>query len=167
MVNKKPKTILYRRKRELKTDYNKRLKLLTSMKPRLVVRFSNKKIIGQIVEFLPKGDIVKVGISSDSIKKQGWNIATANLPVAYLTGLSLGNKAVGAGIEEVILDTGLRRPIHKGKIYAFLKGVIDSGLEVPHGKGDIFPNEERISGQHLKNDAKELFIKVKQSISTK
>jgi large subunit ribosomal protein L18 len=166
MANKKPKTILYRRKRELKTNYNKRLRLLTSMKARVVVRFTNQKVIGQVVEFSPKGDLVKVGVSSDGIKKLGWVGSTANSPAAYLTGFSLGKKAVAAGIKEAILDTGFRSPANKGKVYAFLKGVIDSGLEIPHGDNDIFPSEKRISGQHLKNDAKETFTKVKQALSS-
>ncbi|HLC81226.1 MAG TPA: 50S ribosomal protein L18, partial [Candidatus Nanoarchaeia archaeon] len=48
MAGQKPRTVLYRRRRELKTDYHKRLKLLSSSKPRLVVRFTNRKIISQV-----------------------------------------------------------------------------------------------------------------------
>ena len=50
----------FRRRREGKTDYRKRLKLLLSRKPRLVVRKSLNNIIAQIVEYDEKGDRVVV-----------------------------------------------------------------------------------------------------------
>jgi large subunit ribosomal protein L18 len=165
MVNRKPKTVQYRRRRESKTDYGKRLRLLTSTKPRVIVRFTNNKIIAQVIEFTSKGDIVKVGISSDSLKKLGWSASTKNLPAAYLTGYLLAKNAAKAGVKEAILDTGLKRPLHKGKIFAFLKGVIEGGLNVPHSE-DVFPNNDRIEGQHLKNDIKEQFSKVKQGLAS-
>ena len=49
MANRKPKTVLYRRKREKKTNYAKRLTLLLSRKARLVVRFTNQRVIAQLV----------------------------------------------------------------------------------------------------------------------
>jgi large subunit ribosomal protein L18 len=144
----KPRTVSYRRKSEEKTDYKKRLSLLVSGKLRLVVRFSNSKIIAQLVEFQEKGDKVLVGVDSSSLKKEGWNYSMKNFPAAYLTGLKLGTKAVEKGCKEALLDTGFRAPIKKGKIYSFLKGVLDSGLKVPHGEEEeIFPSAERISGK--------------------
>ncbi len=164
MANNKPKTVLYRRKRELRTDYNKRLKLLASRKPRLAIRFTGHKIIGQIIEFSAKGDLVKAGVSSDLLSKKGWKASPKNVPAAYLTGFWLAKKAVHAGITEAILDTGLKTPERKGKIYAFLKGAIDGGLLIPQGEEDIFPSLEVILGQHLKTTVKEHFSKVKQSL---
>ena len=149
MASKKPKPVLYRRKRERKTRYSKRLKLLLSGKLRLVVRITNQKVIAQLVEFTPQGDKVIVGVDSFALKKLGWNYSGNNFPAAYLTGLLLGKKALEKEIKEAILDTGFKAPLKKGKFYAFLKGVLDSGFEVPHGTEEVFPDEERISGKHI------------------
>ena len=83
------------------------------------------------------------------------NYSCKNLPAAYLTGLSLGRKALAAGTNEAILDTGLVSPLLRGKIFAFLKGAVDSGLKVAHSE-DTYPSEERISGQHVKDYAIQL-----------
>ena len=80
MATRKPRTILYRRKREGKTNYAKRLKLLISGKPRLVVRITNTKIIGQVVEFTGAGDKILAGADSYSLKKLGWKTGLKNVP---------------------------------------------------------------------------------------
>jgi len=145
---RKPKTVLYRRKRERKTNYTRRLKMLVSRKSRLVVRFTNKKVIAQIISFTPIGDKVLVGVDSSALKELGWNYSGKSFPASYLTGLLLGKKAIAAGQKDAILDSGFRTARRRGKIFAFLKGVLDAGLEVPHSE-DIFPSEERISGKHI------------------
>lgn len=163
MKSLKPKTVMYRRKREKRTDYGNRKKLLMSGKSRLVLRFTNKRVLAQLVDFTTKGDIVKVGVDSSALSKLGWKGAGSNTSAAYLTGLLLGKKALGKGCRQAILDTGLKRPYHKGKAYGFLKGVLDSGLEIPHGE-EVFPPEDRISGKHLKTDLSANFDEVKKKI---
>ena len=165
MANLKPKPVLYRRKRESKTDYNKRLKLLASRKPRAVIRFTNRKIIAQIIEFSPQGDLVRAAVSSNSLKEQGWAASHKNVPAAYLTGLLLAKKALAAGVHESIMDTGFKQPKLKGKIYTFLKGLIDGGLAVPYSGESIFPSNDKIQGEHLKDNVKTLFIQVKKAIN--
>lgn len=165
MTNLKPRPVLYRRKREGKTNYNKRLKLLTSPKPRLAVRFTNTKIIGQIIKFDPKGDLVLASAVSTSLKKEGWNSSVKNLPAAYLTGFILGKKAVKEGVKQAVLDAGFKRPEIHGKIYAFLKGALDAGLEIPYGDESIFPDSKIIEGQHLKKDIHDSLVKIKQNWS--
>ena len=164
MATKKPKTVLYRRKREGKTSYLKRLKLIKSGKSRLVVRITNQKVIGQVIDFTEQGDKVLAGVDSSSLKKEGWNHGTKNLPAAYLTGLMLGKKALANKCEEVILDTGFKSFLKGGKVSAFLKGVVDSGLNVPHGSDDIFPSEDRIMGKHINDKLPTDVEKVKQKI---
>ena len=61
-----------RRRREGKTNYRKRLKLLLSGRPRLVVRVTNNRVIAQIVEYDPKGDKVVVGVDSSMLREYGW-----------------------------------------------------------------------------------------------
>ena len=153
MKRNKPRTVEFRRKRESKTNYKKRLSLLKSSKLRLVVRFSNNNIVAQLIEFNPDGDKILLGINSISLKELGWNYSFKNIPAAYLTGLKMGVMASKKSYKEAVLDTGFKVPGHKGKTYAFLKGVIDGGLDVAKGDKDIFPSEERIKGEHIKNHA--------------
>lgn len=164
-MSRKPKTVLYRRKREKRTNYHKRLKQLLSRKPRVVVRLTNSKIIAQIVEYAPQGDRILAALDSSLLKKRGWKFSCKNIPAAYLTGYLLGKEASGK-CQEAVLDTGFNRGQKKGRIYAFLKGLLDAGMNIPHGGEDIFPDEERIRGKHLKTDAgQELeaqFDKIKQ-----
>lgn len=139
----------FRRRREGKTDYRKRLKLLLSGKLRLVIRKTLNNIICQIVEYDPKGDRVLITVHSKVLaKKFGWKAYRGNIPTAYLTGLVLGYEALKRNIKEAILDLGRQVPFKGGRLFAALKGCIDAGLKVPHGDG-IFPSEERIRGEHI------------------
>jgi len=141
--------LAFRRRREGKTNYKKRLAYLMSNKPRLVVRITNTQFIAQIVRYHPEGDITEVQFNSSSLRrKYGWDYNVKNLPSAYLTGYVLGHLAKDKGIEEVILDVGLRKPHRKGRIYALVKGVLDAGVYIPHDPS-ILPDEERLKGTHI------------------
>src|SRR3989304_5863170 len=100
-------TVEYRRKRENKTNYTKRLKLLKSNKIRMVLRKSNKNVWVQFVEYHPDGDKIVASMHSRHLKDMGWNACLTNLPACYLLGLMAGKKAVKNGIKEAILDIGL------------------------------------------------------------
>lgn len=157
MATRKPKTVVYRRKREQKTNYSKRLKLLLSGEKRLVVRFSNQKISTQLSEFTAKGDRILVAVDSLTLKKLGWGYSCKNFPAAYLTGLLMGKKVLEKGYQKVILDTGAKAPLHKGKVYAFLKGVVDAGLTIFYGDPEkIFPSEEFLTGRQIKSYAEQI-----------
>ena len=120
-----------------------------SNKPRLVVRITNTQFIAQIVRYHPEGDITEAQFNSSSLRrKYGWEYNVKNLPSAYLTGYVLGHLAKEKGIEEVILDVGLRKPHRKGRIYALVKGVLDAGVYIPHDPS-ILPDEERLKGTHI------------------
>jgi len=149
MAKLKPRTVLYRRKAQQKTDYKRRLKLLESRQLRLVIRFTNQKIIAQVVKFETKGDKVLVALDSSALKEAGWNYSFKNFPAAYLFGIMVAKEAVKKGHKDAILDTGFNSPLKKSKTYAFLKGVIDGGMNVPHGDKDIFPSEDMLSGKHI------------------
>ena len=156
MATKKPKTVLYRRRMEAKTNYSKRLKTLLSKKPRLVVRYTNQKIIAQIISFASEGDKVIVAVDSQSLKKYEWNYSYKNIPAAYLTGLLIGKMALEKDCKEAILDTGFKYLLKKGNMTALLKGAVDSGMLIPYGGEEIFPTEEIISGKHIKDYAEKL-----------
>ncbi|MEM1578862.1 MAG: 50S ribosomal protein L18 [Archaeoglobaceae archaeon] len=140
--------VLNRRRREGRTNYRKRLKLLMSKKPRLVVRITNRRIIAQIVNYKPEGDHVILTVDSSELLNLGWKGDLNNTPAAYLTGLLIGKKALEKGVESAILDIGLRSPSKGARVFAVLKGAIDAGLEVPHS-AEILPDESRIHGEHI------------------
>ena len=136
------KNIDFRRKKQGKTDYRRRLKLLSNKKLRLVVRRSLKNIVVQIVEYSSKGDKILVSTSSKELEKQfGWKFSRTNLPASYLTGYLLGKKAVKLDVKEAILDIGFAESTKDSKLYSALKGVLDAGLKIPCSK-DILPSED-------------------------
>ncbi|MEK6886550.1 MAG: 50S ribosomal protein L18 [Nanoarchaeota archaeon] len=144
----KRRVIPFRRKREGKTNYKKRIAFLTSEKPRLVIRKSLKNITAQIVIYEPKGDKVIASACSAELTKLGWKFSGGNIPAAYLVGFLAGKKAKTAKIGEAIADVGLYQPIKGSKLYAVLKGAIDAGLSVPHDETSL-PKAERINGKHI------------------
>jgi len=138
-----------RRRREGKTDYRKRLGLLRSRKIRIVIRNSIKNTQVQFVGYYEKGDKILVSaLSNELVKKYNWKFSTASTPAAYLTGLIAGKKAVDKGIKEGVLDIGRYVPVTGSKVFAALKGVLDSGVECPHMDEKI-PIEDRLLGKHL------------------
>lgn len=153
-------TMPFKRRREGKTDYKRRLKLLSSKKPRLVVRKSLKYLTASIVEFSETGDKILTTASSKELKKMNWKFATDNLPAAYLTGLILGKKAAKINVKEVVLDAGLHPSTKGSRIYALAKGVLDSGIKVPVSE-EVFPSEDRIKGKHINEDVPQEFEKIK------
>ena len=143
----------YRRRREGKTDYHRRKKLLISGLPRLVARKTNKHIIAQIVEASIEGDRVLASAHSSELRKKfGWLGSLKNLPAAYLTGLLCGYRALKRNVKKAILDIGLQTPSKGARIFAVMKGCIDAGIEIPHGE-EILPSEERIKGRHISDYA--------------
>lgn len=146
-----------RRRREGKTDYQARTALVISGRPRLVARPSIKNTTAQIIIAKPIGDMVLAAASSrELVKKYGWKAATGNIPAAYLTGLLCGLKAKAAGIDAAILDIGMIIPTKGARVFAILNGVLDAGVEVPHGEEKIVT--ERNKGQHIASYAEELGV---------
>jgi large subunit ribosomal protein L18 len=153
-----------RRRREGKTDYRRRLTLLKSKKPRLVIRKSIKHTQIQFVEYKEKGDsIVATANSKDLVNKYNWNHSTSNISAAYLTGLLAGKRAIDKGIKECVLDIGRYVPVTGSKIFAGLKGVADAGIRCPFDEEKV-PSQERIIGQHINDKIKSDFDAIKNQI---
>jgi len=143
-----------RRREEGKTDYRARLNLLKSNLPRIVFRKTNKYIIGQYVKSEEAKDKVVIGVNSKMLLKYGWNNEMAgslkSLPASYLTGFLLGRKIIDKEDKtKAVFDLGLIRNVPKSRAYAFLKGVVDAGVDINCNE-KIFPDEARISGKHMK-----------------
>lgn len=152
-----------RRRREGKTDYRKRLALLKSGKPRAVVRKTLTKTMVQIIEYGSEGDRVIASVISPQLASHGWKHSFCNTPASYLTGLLAGKKALGKGIKEAVLDIGLSVAVKGSKDFAVLKGLLDAGMNIPHGE-KILPKQEGFSGAFIHEGLPEDFEKVKESI---
>jgi len=160
--------VKFRRRREGKTDYYARKRLIiqdkykyNAHKYRLVVRFSNKDIICQIIYSTIDHDVVYCAAYSHELPRYGISVGLTNYAAAYATGLLLARRALTKlgladkyqGVKEangefykikkleeegapkpfyVILDVGLARTSTGSKIFSAMKGAVDGGLKVPH-----------------------------------
>lgn len=148
MAKKSFKNVQHRRKRENKTNYYKRLNLLKSSKPRLVIRVKSASVLIQLIGFKSDGDEILVSGKSKDLKDLGWKHGLNNIPGCYLTGLIVGKKALANNIKETVVDFGFHTTVKGSRIYATLKGLIDAGVDVPADK-EAFPSQERLSGKHI------------------
>jgi len=145
----------HRRRRERRTDYEKRSALVVCGLPRMVVRTSNKHTSVQFVEAKPEGDHVCAAAKSTELGKLNWKYGGGNLPAAYLTGMLAGLRAAKKGLRKAVLDIGLRRVSKGARVFSALKGAVDAGIEMPHDK-EILPPDSRVKGEHIASYAKQL-----------
>jgi large subunit ribosomal protein L5e len=93
--------VKYRRRREGKTDYYARKRLVVqdknkynSPKYRFVVRITNKDIIAQISYAKVVGDVVLCAAYSHELPKYGIKLGLTNFAAAYSTGLLLARRVL-------------------------------------------------------------------------
>ncbi len=143
-----------RRRREGKTNYYKRYRMILSGHPRFIVRKTLKHIIVQVAIAKPGGDhIVAAAHSRELAKKYGWKGGLGNTSAAYLTGLLAALRALKASIKYAVPDIGLHAPVKGSKIFASIKAANDVGLKVPISD-EVAPSEDRIRGEHIASWAK-------------
>ena len=156
-----------RRRREGKTDYIKRTKLLKSNTPRIDYRKTNNYIIAQYIKSDKAQDKIELGATSKELLKYGWpkesKGSLKSIPASYLLGVLFGNRILKNKFETPIIDTGLHRAVHKSRLYAFIKGLVDAGVGIKHEK-NTFPDDERIKGKNIKEIP---FEKIKLGIENK
>ena len=143
-----------RRRREARTNYHQRLRLLKSGKPRLVARKSNKHVRAQLIVTGPEGDRTLASAFSGDLAEYGWEAPTGNLPAAYLTGLLAGKRALADEVTDAVLDIGLNTATPGNKVFAVQEGAIDAGLDIPHND-DVFAEWERTRGEHIASYAEQ------------
>lgn len=176
----------WRRRREGKTDYQARRALTTqdkrkynTPKYRLVVRFTNKDIICQIVAARLAGDEVQTAAYAHELPRYGIKHGLTNFSAAYCVGLlaarrhlqKLGLDETYKGVEEVdgemyeiedeedrrpftaLLDLGLVATSTGNKVFAVMKGAIDGGIRVPHSEKRFpaYSKEEGFDPEELKS----------------
>lgn len=93
--------VKYRRRREGKTDYQARKRLVAqdknkfnSPRYRLVVRFTNKDIVAQITSAKVAGDIVHVAAYAHELTRFGAPGGLTNYAAAYATGLLVARRTL-------------------------------------------------------------------------
>ncbi len=155
MKHGKAYTLDYRRKRAGRTNYKKRLTLLSSRKLRIVVRRMLNNVIVQIVQYDKSGDKVLVSAHTRELLKYGWKGHKGNLSAAYLVGLLCGLKAKKKGLNAGVLDLGLNRAITGSGFFAVAKGLKDSKFDVSVSE-DVLPDENRVMGKHIDEYATKL-----------
>tara|TARA_B110000495_G_scaffold201486_1_gene219051 strand:- start:1266 stop:1778 length:513 start_codon:yes stop_codon:yes gene_type:complete len=151
MAHGKNQRLRFKRRRVGETDYRRRMKLLRGDKLRAVVRISNTQTTCQLVEFNPEGDLVITSVNGKTlVDKYSWptDASRKSVPASYLTGFALAKNAIAAGHESAILDIGLSASSTGSRVFAALKGMVDAGLDIPHGD-QVFPDEDRINGAHI------------------
>ncbi len=161
--------VAFRRRREGRTDYHQRLRLLLSKEDRVVVRKSSRHMKVQLVAPGSEGDITLSSAVSKELEKYGYNASSRNTTAAYLTGLLFGYRALNKGYEYGVLDLGLQASTSGSRVYATLKGIVDAGFEIPHNSS-VLPSDERIRGEHIAeymegSNLPEIFDAVREKIS--
>jgi len=155
-----------RRRREGKTDFRARRKMVrqdknkfNNKKYRLVVRFTNKRVICQIMYATIRGDMIVSQANSSELTKYGVPCGHKNYAAAYCTGLLVARRTLKKfgldetfkGKEEIdgedyhvedeendqrpfkcILDVGLQTTAVGHRMWGALKGAVDGGLHIPH-----------------------------------
>jgi large subunit ribosomal protein L18 len=144
-----------RRRREGVTDYRSRKRAITSRATLLVVRISNKNVTSQFITPRVGGDMVVSSAHSRQLRKFGWKGSLKSTPACYLLGMLAGKKAAEKGVKQAVLYNGVEPFIRGARISAFVKGITDSGVDVPVGE-EAFPSEERISGKSIADYASKL-----------
>ena len=142
------------------------MKLLKSGIARAVVRVSNTRTTCQLVTWKVDGDKVELSATGDDlISRFGWPEANSrkNLPASYLVGYALGKSALAAGHDQAVLDIGLAASTPGSRVFAALKGMVDAGLEIPHGDS-VLPSEDRLSGAHIDDSYASVFEATKSKI---
>ncbi len=153
--------VYFRRRREGKTNFAKRLALVKGGKTRMVVRRSNKGIVVQFIDFDPKGDRTLLTVSGTHLAKLYKWPSRRNVWTAYLAGLMAGKMALKKGVKEFVLDMGMYVPSRGSVIFAAQKGAADSGLSTLFDKEKV--PEKKLSNPPEKY--KGMFDEIKGKIS--
>ncbi|CAN6448727.1 unnamed protein product [Victoria cruziana] len=93
--------VKYKRRRQGKTDYRARVRLINqdknkynTPKYRFVVRFTNKDVTAQILSASIAGDLVLAAAYSHELPKFGLEVGLTNYAAAYCTGLLLARRVL-------------------------------------------------------------------------
>merc|ERR1711968_334801 len=105
--------VKYKRRREGKTDYYARKRLVTqdknkfgTPKYRFVVRFTNKDIICQVISSKMKGDVTHCAAYAHDLPRYGLSVGLTNYSAAYCVGLLCARRLLKKyGLDEKFVGT--------------------------------------------------------------
>ncbi|MFQ5711696.1 MAG: 50S ribosomal protein L18 [Candidatus Geothermarchaeales archaeon] len=143
----------FRRRREAKTDYRLRKRLILSGLPLFTVRRSNNYIYVNFVLPEPDGDKTLANANSKELIKRFEIKSGKNLPAAYLTGLLAGLRAKRKRIKRAVLNLGPAWPTRASIPFAAVQGAVEAGIDIPIGD-EAKVDHERIRGEHIASYAK-------------
>lgn len=142
-------------------------------KYRLIVRISNKDVCAQIAHATMAGDKIISCAYAHELPRYGLKVGLTNYAACYCVGLLIARRTLQKfGLDEAyegktedlgedyqveheddekrpfkcFLDVGIARTSTGARIFGFLKGALDGGLDVPH-------SEKRFAG-YLKEESK-------------
>ena len=103
-----------------------------------------------MAQFDPEGDKIVASVSGSNLATYGWpaGASAKSVPACYVAGYALGKSALSTGYDSAILDIGLAASSSGNRIFAALKGMVDAGLDIPHGDG-VLPSDDRVNGAHI------------------
>ena len=95
MAHGKSQRLRFKRRRNGKTDYRRRLRMLRGGAPRAIVRVSNTQVVCQLAQFDPEGDRIVASFSGNNLAAYGWPVgaSTKSVPACYVAGYALGKSA--------------------------------------------------------------------------
>ena len=156
-----------RRRIEGKTDYAHRVRMLKGETPRVVFRRTNRYVIAEYITSHEAQDKVEIGLTSKNLKKYGWpeefDGSLKSVTATYLTGYLMGKEIAKKKLATPIVDVGMVRTLSKNKVFAFINGLVDSGLKIKCSK-EKFPEAERIEGKSMKKDFSKTFKEIKSKL---
>ena len=140
--------VQFRRRREGKTDYYQRQRLIVSGRNRMVLRKTKHNFIIQLIVDQMQGGSTLGLCYSKELVNYGYKGYLGNTPAAYLTGMLFAVRAQKAGYEGAIADIGLQVASTGARVFAAVKGAVDAGFDVPVGES-ILPDDDRCNGAHI------------------
>ena len=151
MAHGKNQRLRFKRRRTGETYYLRSMLLRRGGATRAVVRVSNTQTTCQLINYDSTGDEVMISVTGKTlVDRFGWPLDASrkSVPASYLTGFALAKAAIAAGHSEAVLDVGLAAATSGNRVFAALRGMVDAGLDIPHG-ADVLPSDERINGSHI------------------
>ncbi|KAJ0977120.1 hypothetical protein J5N97_012594 [Dioscorea zingiberensis] len=132
--------VKFKRRRQGKTDYRARIRLINqdknkynTPKYRFVVRFTNKDIIAQIVSASIAGDMIVAAAYAHELPRYGLEVGLTNYAAAYCTGLLLARRVLKTlemdeEYEGNVEATGEDFSVEPGETRRPFRALLDVGL---------------------------------------
>ena len=99
----------------------------TTERPRLAVFRSNQHIYAQVIDDSAHHTVAASSTLDGAVKEEIGTTNSGNQAAAALVGKSVAEKAIAAGIKEVVFDRGGK--LYHGRVKALAEAAREAGLE--------------------------------------